>query len=153
MAVPRRHTHLYPNKKVSILNIIRTKTYIPRYHLNWLIYIINPLKYLLIFIAPRFPSIVLNSRLSPFLNRFKLNIYLLLLFNAITIVIFNKLHINYTDSNYYCKVFLLSIAYIILSTKYIFLIYFLKLNPKIAINTIFIFFIKESVIIISPTKL
>ena len=124
MVVPRRYTHLYPNKKVSIPNIIRTKTYIPRYHLNWLIYIINPLKYLLIFIAPRFPSIVLNSRLSPFLNRFKLNIYLLLLFNAITIVIFNKLHINYTDSNYYCKVFLLSITYIILSIKYIFLIYF-----------------------------
>ena len=118
MAAPRRHTHLYPNKKVSILNIIRTKTYIPRYHLNWLIRIINPLNYLLIFIAPRFPSIVLNFRLTPSLNRFKLNFYLLLLFSAITIIIFNKLQINYTDSNYYCKVFLLSIAYIILSTKF-----------------------------------
>ena len=119
MVVPRRYTHLYPNKKVSIPNIIRTKTYIPRYHLNWLIRI-NPLKYLFNFIAPRFPSIVLNFRLTLSLNRFKLNFYLLLLFNAITIIIFCKLQINYTDSNYYCKVFLLCITVITLYTKYIF---------------------------------
>ena len=103
MVVPRRYTHLYPNKKVSIPNIIRTKTYIPRYHLNWLIKI-NPLKYLFNFIAPRFPSIVLNFRLTPSLNRFKLKFYLLLLFNAIYYISFNKLQVNYTDCNYYCKV-------------------------------------------------
>ena len=124
MVVPRRYTHLYPNKKVSIPNIIRTKTYIPRYHLNWLIRI-NPLKYLFNFIAPRFPSIVLNFRLTLSLNRFKLNFYLLLLFNAITIIIFCKLQINYTDSNYYCKVFLLCIKL---------LIYILIIKNKLSLN-------------------